>query len=93
VFAVAVGEEAVDAGGALLDWSESLFGDVEVFAGVEDLLGRLSPFAGPRPGGVSGVGAGAERGLLSRVELSRPVFRGDRVDWFPTFIDQAASGT
>jgi hypothetical protein len=46
-----------------------------------------------------GVGRLPQRGLdpvadeMKGGAVSRPVFRGDRVDWFPTFIDQAASGT
>jgi len=62
VRAIFVGYQALDAGGAFFDWSETLLGDVEAFAGVEDLLGGLPPFARLRPGGVAGIGAGAERG-------------------------------
>jgi hypothetical protein len=59
---ILVGYEAQDAGGAFFDWSEVLFRDLEVFAGVEDSLGCFSSFAGLRPGSVVGIGAGAECG-------------------------------
>jgi len=49
VRAILVGYQARHASGAFFDRSEALIGDSELFAGFEDLLGGLSPFAGLCP--------------------------------------------